>query len=149
MKRMLRFFTFILLVVLLSCDRNKRFQAINENLDKEIANRLSVLKGMSKYDDSLTIKSLAIHNETKRLILLSKDVENFKACLALSDKYFSDLSLTLQTEIPGNMALNILMDPHDAELRLKETELWFLNKIIFNSSGADIQMFSAQEELPE
>jgi hypothetical protein len=145
----MRYFFFIFIVLFFSCERDKRNKTINENLDKEITNRLSILRGLSKYDDSLALQSVVIHDETRRLILLSKDVENFRACVVMSNKYFSALSSKLRIDLPENLALNMQMDPGDAELRLKENELWSLNKIIFNNSGAEIQLFSAQEELLE
>lgn len=38
------------------------------------------------------------------------------------------------------------MNPSEMELNLKKNELFLLNQIVFKNSGAEIQLFSAQEE---
>lgn len=142
-----RLSVFIALFFILSCKQHDNSALMDENLNHEIQNRLVTLQQLGKSDDTIEVISKSLHSEVEKLILLSCDLENYFANIAKANEYFLSLSKVIPASTEGPILVQNFMKPHEAQLLIKQNELWMLNNLIFLRKGGNLRLFSVKEDL--
>ena len=131
----------LLLILIFNCahDRN-----LDENLDKDINNRIEIINNGTEYRDTPVVSIGNIVQEVNNLILLSKDVENIKASINRSNTYFTENANKYRVETSGFIPLKIGMRLSEITDNIKRNELNLLNRIIIKRSKNGPPLFTAQ-----
>ena len=115
-------------------------QLNNEYLDKEIANRVLVLKT----DSFFSKETSEIEKEVENLKSLTIDIENINASLIKSNQYFTSAAKKYGIDTVGFVVLYKGVPLRDIVPIIKKNQLSLLNKIIIKNSLNDSLMLTAQ-----
>jgi hypothetical protein len=136
---------FFVLFFLLSCENNSnKNQAVDMNLDREIAERIQRIESYAKMNDTVFTYPKSIDEEVKKVILMSKDIENLQAAVNRGNAYFLSLAKEFKLNIADFEQLNTGMHVDDIGSALKQNEMIFFNHILLKSGTAAVPMHAAQ-----
>ncbi len=127
----------------MSCVDRDRKEASSAYFDKEIAARMTAVKGL-KLADSVKVDVTEINREFDRLLLMSKDVENIQACINLSKKFYDELTVKYAINRADLIDITPEMSLEETANAIKGNELNFFNQIIFRYKGSTGTMYTAQ-----
>ncbi len=116
----------------------------DEYIDKDIENRLEIIKAGAEYQDTPVVSTEKITAEVNNLILLSKDVENIRASINQSNSYFKSACAYYHIENAGFNELKVGMRLAEITDNIKRNELNLLNRIIIKRSKNGPPLFTAQ-----
>ena len=138
-------FKLILFLPLLSCvDNSNKNQAIDLNIEKEIQERILKIKTLAKQNDTVFVDPDEVDKKVRDLILISKDIENLRASVNLSNQYFTDISNRFHLNVGDFEKLNTGMHVDDIASALKQNEMIFFNHILLKTSIDAVPMHSAR-----
>ncbi len=143
---MIRLFIFVVCGFLFfSCvDNSNKNQAMDQNVEKEIRDRIVRIKEYAQKNDTVFIDPDEVDKKVRDMILLSKDVENLGASVNLSNQYFNGLCIRFNLNSTDFEKLNTGMHVNDIASVLKRNEMIFFNHILLKSGTDAIPMHTAQ-----
>lgn len=130
----------ISLAVLSCIDNSNKNQAIDQNIDKEITERIIKIKELAKQNDTVFVNPDEVDKKIRDLILISKDIENLGASVNLSNQYFKELSGSFGINIADFEKINKGMHVNDIASALKQNEMIFFNHILLKSGNGTVPM---------
>ncbi len=143
MKRLLIFV--ICGLFLFACvDNSNKNQAMDQNVEKEIRHRIVRIKEYAQKNDTVFIDPEEVDRKVRDMILLSKDIENLRASVNLSNEYFKGLCERFNLNGSDFEKLNTGMHVNDIASVLKRNEMIFFNHILLKSGTDAIPMHAAQ-----
>ena len=114
------------------------------NLDREIAERIQRIESYAKMNDTVFTYPKSIDEEVKKVILMSKDIENLQAAVNRGNAYFLSLAKEFKLNIADFEQLNTGMHVDDIGSALKQNEMIFFNHILLKSGSEAVPMHAAQ-----
>jgi hypothetical protein len=135
----------IVCILLFGCiDNHNKNQAIDISIEKEIKERIVKIKTIAKQNDTVFVDPDEVDKKIGDLILISKDIENLKACANLSNQYFIELSRRFGLNIDDFQKINTGMHVDDIASTLKQNEMIFLNHILLKTGVEAVPMHTAR-----
>ena len=125
---------FLFCVGLMACRNHTANKAMEKYFEKEIADRMSVL---SQHPDSLQLSPVKIDREVNNLVLMTKDIENLRTTVIISNNYFRSLAVDHHINPADFSDLSLDMELDEMASLLKQNELNFFNQVIFKVSPDD------------
>jgi 3'-phosphoadenosine 5'-phosphosulfate sulfotransferase len=133
---------FAVLISTASCEREEELST-KKYFNLEVDDRLKVIMQMPVVD-SLKYKVNKVHQRVGELTLLSKDIENLRAAVHLSNSFFSEVASEYSLN-PGDFTqLQMDMNADEIDAALRQNELNFLNQLILQNDSAGSFLFTAQ-----
>ena len=133
------------MIIAVSCvDNQNKNQAMDLNVDKEVRDRIGMIKNYANKNDTVFIDPEEVDKKVQDMILLSKDIENLSASVNLSNQYFKDLCSRFQLNYEEFEHLNTGMHVNDIASVLKRNELLFLNYILLKNGSDAVPMRTAK-----
>ncbi len=133
----------LLLLFASSCRNNGNQNETDVWLNKEIKNRIEVLKQIPQTKDSFFINPDGIDQEINNILLLSKDIENIQASVNRANRYFETMSSKHVLNHSDFIALRTDMHLDEIATDLKQNELNLLNQLIFKTGKTGLPMYTA------
>ena len=133
------------MIIAVSCvDNQNKNQAMDLNVDKEVRDRIGMIKNYANKNDTVFIDPEEVDKKVRDMILLSKDIENLSASVNLSNQYFKDRCSRFQLNYDEFEHLNTGMHVNDIASVLKRNELLFLNYILLKNGSDAVPMRTAK-----
>jgi hypothetical protein len=130
---------------LLGCvDNHNKNQAIDISVEKEIRERIVKIKSFAKQNDTVFVDPDDVDKKIRDLILISKDIENLKAYVNLSNQYFIELARRFGLNNADFQKVNTGMHIDDIASTLKQNEMIFLNHILLKTGVEAVPMHTAR-----
>lgn len=142
----MRAFIPLLVFLAFSCKPTDHSALMRENLNREIQNRLQILKVNTNDLNEPSVSPDEIHTESQRLITLSRDHENFSNMVKHTNAYFMQMARVIFSNKASPELLTQQMNPVEAQLLILQNELWLLNEMAFQTRGKEIHLFSVLEK---
>lgn len=139
----------VIIIVFLSaagCSRGDEGYRAAEMQKHFEAQARSRMKEFAKLGDTLApLKQhvIAVHEKVNELILLSKDIENPGAAVALSNAYFGNLAAEQDMRLDDFARLATGMHVDEVGMLLRRNELNYFNLLLLKQGGVT-GMFTAQ-----
>ncbi len=131
--------------LLLNCRHSHNNNPANtEYIEQQISERRASIEQSTLQVNSNLPNIKIITAEIDKLILLSKDVENLKASLNQSNRFFENTAKNYNVESSDFIKLYDGIPTEDIVTTIKKNELILLNKIIFKYYNMNGGMFTAQ-----
>jgi hypothetical protein len=128
---------FFALMLCLSCARNKEEES-RTYYRKMVKQRMESIMTDSTYRELP-----AIHEEIEKIILVSKDSENPAAAFDMAHTLFNSLSQTYEIDRNDFPDIDPNMSTPEIELRIRENELAFFDRLAMKVKPGSSQLFTA------
>lgn len=133
------------ILFLCSCvDNQNKNQAIDNYVNREVSERIKMIRQINKDNDTIIINPLEIDKRVNELVLLSKDVENLSASVNLSNHYFLEMAARFNIDERQFKKLNTGMHVNDISSTIKQNEMVLFNEVILSSGFKDILLHTAK-----
>jgi hypothetical protein len=140
-----RFLFFLAMFFCFSCgETEKTFVAEENRLIKEIQQRLEELRPLKDSLSSIGIEPEAIHTRFQELLLMSKDIENPRAFINISNQYISDLCAKHEFNPSALQTLSTNFSLAEISFHLKQNELNILNQILLQKLNRIVNLETAK-----
>ncbi len=113
-------------------------------VEKEIRDRIERIKALNKAGDTVIIDPEAVQKKINDLLLLSKDVENLGACVAMSSQYFEALTKQYRLNPSDLKRIEAGMHINDIASALKQNEMVLFNHVLLQTGANAVPLHAAQ-----
>jgi hypothetical protein len=132
----------VLLFLILSCRDKDPVEELNAQLDTEITQRFSLINSV-KGNSEIQKSASRLHQKTKELELMSKDIENLPSTLNHANNWIKSINDTLHIT-HELLSLERGMNLDEISAVLKQNELLLLNEIVLKNKLGEVQLSSAR-----
>ena len=140
-----RFLFFIAVFIFVSCgESEKAFVADENQLIKEIQQRLDALSPLKDSLNKIGLEPEAIHTRFQELLLMSKDTENPRACVNTSNQFISNLCAKHGFNPSALQTLSTNFSLAEISFHLKQNELNILNQILLQKLNRIVTLETAK-----
>jgi len=140
-----RFLLFLAIFICFSCGETEKSFIEEENrLIKEIQQRLEELRPLKDSLNKIGLEPEAIHARFQELLLMSKDVENPRACVNTSNQFVSDLCSKHGFNPSALQTLSTDFSLAEISFHLKQNELNILNQILLQKLNRIVNLETAK-----
>jgi hypothetical protein len=131
------------LICLLCACSGREDDHLGDHLNSQVQQRLSEIRSAELKEPRIKERVMEVDKKVNEFVLLSKDIENLSASVALANSYFDSLSHEFDLNSSDFTDLNTEMHVDEIAIVLKENELGFLNHVLMSQASGQPRVFTA------